>query len=433
MKPKVLVISRSSWDDTNNTGNTLSNIFQNWESTSIANLYCRDSLPNNNICENYFKITERLLIKKLFLGKGSTGIRIEGSAHKIKNNTKYKDKVYIKKEKKFYDFFRNNRWHIFLWLRELLWKTGLWKDENLNNFLLDFNPDIIYSAAYDSFYMHDLLSYVKKYTNAKVILFHCDDYVTFNQYSWSPFYWMNRLVLRFKMRQSIKLADKNYCIIDEQAKVYNKIFNIKFDLLYKVGDFKKKPLDYINNTPLKIVYTGNVVYGRIESLVKIAGVLKEINKKGILIKLYLYTGNIISDKNKKKLLKTNSVEIMGSVDYAEIPKIISNADLLLHVESFEKKEMKTTALSFSTKLVDYFMAGRPILAIGWENSASIKYLNDNEIGVVAQNESDLIIILNDFVKNPKLSNLGKKTWLFGKENHNRNIVLKEFINNLESL
>ncbi len=52
MKQKFLVISSNVWDDTN--VNSLYNLFQNWKQDEIANLYCRDEIPNNRICSNYF-------------------------------------------------------------------------------------------------------------------------------------------------------------------------------------------------------------------------------------------------------------------------------------------------------------------------------------------------------------------------------------------
>ena len=53
MKPNVLILSRDSWNDTNSSGNTMSNYFKNWDSKCIANIYCRDEIPDNKICVNF--------------------------------------------------------------------------------------------------------------------------------------------------------------------------------------------------------------------------------------------------------------------------------------------------------------------------------------------------------------------------------------------
>jgi len=126
--------------------------------------------------------------------------------------------------------------------------------------------------------MHDILKFVQKESGVKIVYFHCDDLVTYRQYSWSPLYWINRFVLRKHMDKSIRLAAKNYCIIDEQSRVYKKIYNLDFDILYKREILQISHQHILPNNPLKLVYTGNIIYGRIHSLFSIADALKAINQ-----------------------------------------------------------------------------------------------------------------------------------------------------------
>lgn len=428
-QPKVLVISRDSWNDTNNSGNTLSNLFQNWDSNNIATIYCRDEIPNNKICTNYFKISESLLVKK-FLGKTKVaGQRIQNPILQT-NSTAAKDE---QNEKKLYNFFRKNRLHIFLWGREILWKLVNWKTKELKGFIDDFKPDIIYSPSYDSFYMHDILKFVKNYSGVKVIYFHCDDLVTYRQYSLSPLFWINRFLLRQYMNHSIKMASKNYCIIDEQSKVYNEIYNLDFDVLYKTGDFLKIPNSHVSNSTLKLVYTGNIIYGRIKTLITLAETLQMINSNKMKARLYIYTANEIIESDRDKLLKTNSVEIVGKIPYSQISSALAEGDILVHVESFERQQMFGTSLSFSTKIVDYLEAGKPIFGIGWEKAASIRYIHDNLLGVTANNYNIKTKLLELIETKNNLMAIGKKAWEFGKLNHNTEIVLNKFQNELKKL
>jgi hypothetical protein len=118
---------------------------------------------------------------------------------------------------------------------------------------------------------------------------------------------------------------------------------------------------------------------------------------------------------------------MGKVSYDAIPKILNDSDILVHVESFEKQQKLATSLSFSTKLVDYFEASKPIFALGWENAASIKYLKNNSIGKTASNPNDLdekILTLMDNINS--FGAIGNAIWQFGKQNHNKNAVLANF-------
>lgn len=434
MQPRVLIISRDSWNDTNNSGNTLSNLFQHWNTDAIATIYCRDEVPNNSVCKRYFKISESLLVKKI-LGKVKNAGIIENFSQVPNQIVISEEAIYSEKsEKKMYDFFRKNRWHIFLWAREFLWGLGLWKSKELERFIQDFNPEILYFPTCDSFYMHNLLYFVSQKTNAKIVSFHCDDLVTYRQYSWSPWYWINRYMLRKKMDKTIALSDKNYCIIDEQAKVYQKIYSKDFDLLYKTGAFTTRPVLKKVTAPIQMVYTGNVIYGRINTIIELAQAIQNINQKEIKIIFEIYTANPVATKILHELITIPGVYFKGKVSYSEIPKILESSDVLLHVESFEKQQMLATALSFSTKIVDYLEAAKPIFAIGWENAASIKYLKENQLGFVASNALQIEEQLRYMLENQQnLPDYATKVWDFGSMYHNRENVLQNFQNNLIAL
>ena len=40
--------------------------------------------------------------------------------------------------------------------REILWSVSKWKNNKLKEFIIDFNPDIIYMPVYDCFYTHNI-------------------------------------------------------------------------------------------------------------------------------------------------------------------------------------------------------------------------------------------------------------------------------------
>lgn len=430
-KPRVLVLSRSAWDNTNNSGNTLSNLFKNWKKEDIANLYCRDELPDNQICTTYFKISESLLIQKLFGKIEVAGRRFD---HKEISGISISNQNEISFEKRIYNFFKANRWYVFLWLREFLWYIVNWKSKDLDEFVKSFQPEIIFAPSYDSFYMYKLLFHLKTISNAKIVVFHADDLVTYRQKSYSPFFWINRVILRNFITKLIINADKNYCIIDEQAEVYKHIYKKEFDLLYKSENFSHLPIYHSSGEILKMVYAGNIIYGRLESLIEISKVLKILNDPKKIIELDIYTANEIKEKDRLTLKNSDSVNFKGKVSFQKIPQILENADILLHVESFQKKQMYLTALSFSTKLIDYFKMGKPLFALGWEESASIKYLKKNDIGITCTSFKNLEKDLRALLSNTSnFKTMGENIWFFGEKNHNQDKVLSEFENDLRSL
>lgn len=423
MNKRVLVITRNAWNNGNSTGNTASNFFSNWDKNSIANLFCRAELPNNQICDKYYRITENELIGSILKKKDVGHI---ASYNKLVKNECQNNIKTIAKEKKLYDFFRNYRIYILVWAREILWSIGKWKNDKLYSFLKDFNPQIIYMPIHDCFYMHNILHYAKSVTNAKIILFTGDDMYSLKQFSLSGLYWINRFILRSKIRRSIKMADICYCMSDIQISEFKKEFDDKFKILRKGMSIKNLMPVYPKHAgAINFVYTGNICNGRWKVIAKIGKAIHELNNEKNKVKLYIYSANKLTSKMKKKLNIGDEVRFMGSVLPNRIPEIQQNADVVIHVESFELKYKLQTRLSFSTKLVDYFQNGKCIFAVGWSKANSIDYLIENDAAIIAVNEKEIKEKIKSIIDNPNIiDKYALKSWECGKLNHHKEDLQK---------
>lgn len=221
--PNLLLITRNAWSNDISTGNTMSNFFSSWK-YPIANIYCRDEKIQNDICKKYFRITERELVR-LFFNPKSIGTKI---FYDLSEETSLERNVNISREKKKYDFFRNHRLQVFLWGRELIWKSGKWKNSKLDEFLEEISPNIILMPLYDCLYMYDILFYVYKRTKAKIVIYTGDDMYTFRQLSLSPLNWLDMIFRRKKIRKAIDLSSMRFCLSEKQSLEYSKIFGKKF-------------------------------------------------------------------------------------------------------------------------------------------------------------------------------------------------------------
>ena len=65
---KVLVISRSPWDDSNSFGNTFSNLFGGMKGVEIFSICCQDGVNNNGIVSKTYQMTDRSVLNSL-MGK----------------------------------------------------------------------------------------------------------------------------------------------------------------------------------------------------------------------------------------------------------------------------------------------------------------------------------------------------------------------------
>jgi hypothetical protein len=416
---KLLVISRSAWKDDNALGNTLSNFFGGWDKKHIYNVYCRSELPANDVCEKYYSITEKDIIKN-FITPWKIGKQIQDAGKRKTTRQKNNEKA----EKTMLDFFRRNRYSVFLFVRELIWSFGNWKNNKLDKFLADTNPEIIFCFAAEAHYLNKLLMYCKTKSSAKLVLFFADD--TYSYKSYMPISFLYQFLSRRHIKNIVTFADKIYGASPKLCQEYSRIFNIEITPLYKGCFFKNYEEKTSISSPIKIVYAGNLFYGRWEILKALADEIERINKDSIKIVMEIFTTATITNEIDMALNREKSSYIMGALPYEDVKKVLQKADIVLHVESFNPKQVKSTRLSFSTKIIDCMQSGSCMMAIGPQNIASIDYLENIEGPIVVTEISNIGKTLNNIVEKPEII-LSKAISLrrYAMEHHDINSVHKK--------
>lgn len=406
---RILIVSNTAWNNSNSFGNSFSNIFEGIEDVEIANIFCRQEEPDNMVVSRYFQITEKNLIKNFFNRKKPSGreVRMETAQSMTSNDAKT------------FNFARKKRWFIMFWARDLIWRIGRWKSKELIEFIDDFNPDLLFMPIYYSSYLNDIVAFVKKHTNKPMMGYISDDNYTLRQFSLSPFYWIDRLYKRQKVKKSVDLCDTLYVISDIQKKEYDKCFNKDCKILWKINDFVNMPEYKEHKEPIKLVYTGNIGTGRYKQLSRIGKQLLEVNKDKKLMELDIYTQTPMS-KSMQKALDLPSINLKGGIPASEVDKVQNDADILVHVESFDLKNRFAVHQSFSTKIVDYLHKAKCILAVGPADVASIDYLKNNDAALVATDSEQLHNVISKVAYDTSiLEKYGEKAWQCGKRNHQR--------------
>ncbi len=387
--PRLLTISVNAWSDKNSTGNTFSNFFGNWDKNKLANLYLRDEEIDNKCCSKYFRITEKDIFKSLIYG-------IElGSEVTYETNSKHTNSKCnkIKKNSKFVEYVKRMRPHIILLLRELFWAIGFQKKNKLNSFLKEFDPEIIYMHCYSLFYAHKILNYCHNYTKAKVVIFFGDEVYTYK--SVLPLKRIYHFILRYFIRKTLTISEIQYGGSAKLCDYYSNLFGKEFKLLIKGAQpIKIKPKPH--NLPLRIVYAGNLLYGRWLTLSLLAKAIEEVSINKNLYSLEIYSNTPLSKKMETGL-NTNYSSYMGPASYSDIVKHLNDADIVLHVESFRKKDVSLTKYSFSTKIIDCIQSGSCIVAIGPPELASIDFLKKSGAALTLHTYNEICIKLNSIV------------------------------------
>ena len=420
---RVLVISRSAWRSDNNTGNTLTDFFMDMPDMEIFSLCMREQLPQNCIARQHLYISEKQMLKKL-LGKKATIV--------AEHTSNQSDDGF---ERAMYDAAKKHPGYLLHFAREILWSLSDWNDDLLKKYIQAIHPDVLFFPTFGCYYPHKVLCYLHMLTDARIVVFHADDHYTLNQFSLSPLFWLYRFGLRKWMRHTVSIADLQYCISQMQKADYDKAFGCSCKVLTKFADFSGKPLTKDRyGVPLQLVFTGNIGMNRWKSLKIIADVLKMINKDAIRAQLRIYTATPLTGKMKRALQRGESSFLMGSVPGCEVQEIQKNADMLVHVEALDLKNRLAVRHSFSTKIVDYLKAARPILAVGPRDVASIDHLVRNDCAIVADNKVELERKLRSILEDPsELNRVTRNAYECGRKYHNKRDVQSMLLQDLKTV
>ncbi len=423
---RVLVISGLPWNMNNNFGSTFSSIFSGMDDIEFLNIYCGYGLPDNNLDVESVQITELSLLKNILNPNQNEPF--------IHVTDEQKGKKRIRSEQKNVDKIRKYNNRVVFWGRCFIWKIGRWKSKDLQEKIVDFNPDLIFSILYYNPYLNNLILYCHNVTNAPIAIYSTDDVYSLHKFSLSPFYWIERLIIRNNIKKIVQQCELCYTITNEQKKEYQKYFKKTFKVITKGDTFNE--LINIKKVcrPIDIVYTGAVYGGRFSTLRLLMEAMEECNNKGNRFILHIYSYYTLKKREKRIVEKYSFVYWMGGLPATEMERVQSEADILLHIESLRLSESLEVRHSFSTKLVDYFKSGRAILAIGRKKCASCAYLVKNKCGYVAESKRDLINYMNYVYKNPeKLEVYAKRAFVIGKTNHDISTIQRELKSDFERI
>lgn len=425
---KILILTVESWNSKFGA-NTFSSIFQNVPDSEYANICIRDEIPDSNFCKRYFRISEPKVIRSVFLRNTKTGKEVfcNQSVDSVdEKDLSFKNELYNKN--------RQKRSYVKLMIRELFWKLGVWKTKELKSFLADFDPDVI---AYEmSGYLHfnRLCRFAVKYTNAKSIGYFWDDNFTYKQRKCTPGFLSFRFLQRKSLKNLAKSTDAFWAITDKTKKEADQFFGINSTVLTKPIFFEKdetfKP--YTVNTPIQMLYTGNLLIGRWESICYVSQAIDRINQDGEEIRLDIYTSSYIPQEEKNKL--SAYVCIHDPIPQEQAIELQKKADVLLFAEAVCSPQSKIARLSFSTKITDYLHSGKCIFAIGDSDTAPMEYLKLQNAALCADSAEAVYAGLKALADNPDIIlEMAKKAYDCGERNHSSELIDKKVIDTLETL
>ena len=414
---KILVLSNEVWNDKINGNNVTTNWFEGMKA-EFANIYASPEAPYNTCCEKYFQITDTMMLNSII-----KGVKAGKTLGRIETGTGVQESIAESEPKKLYRFLKSISGSFLRLVRELLWLWGKYDVAAMKQFVDEFQPDVVFSERMASCKMLRLERIVCSLTDAPIFAFTGDDEYSLKQFSLSPFFWINRFMVRKRLRENVKNYKIYYTLSLEQKEYYERIFGCQCKILQKCGEFDAGYENHIVHQPIKLIYAGKFYCNRWKVLGKIADAIRELNKDGLKMVLEIYTKDVPTKKQNRLLNDGRSAIIKGAVSQEELREIYHQADVALHVESDDLKYRLATRFSFSTKIIDCIFSGCAVMAYCWEQHSGLTYLKREDAGSCVSSEQGVKSVLHQICCDTgMICDYSYKAYLCGQKNHKRQQV-----------
>lgn len=422
--PRVLIVTVNPLSTTSNNGKTYASFFNGYPKENIAQLYFHREVPTSDVCENYYKISDEDIINN-FLDKSKKmgGEVCKGNAEERlipKNiNNKLKKSSMVR------------------FVRSLLWTILDLEKDYVKSWLDKVNPEIIFFCGGNANYLYNSVLKLSKKYNSKIVYYITDDYVL-PYFSFNIFNIINRIWTRNVFKKMCKKSSLILTIGDKMSNVYKERYGIESKKIMNLVEIKDRKI--LNNelkiNNLQFVYVGGLHSNRWRVLSLIGKSLERIDKQGFRGNLKIYSQHPPEDKILNEINNKDYSKYCGSLDSNGVKEVLINADVLIHVESFDRKSKRVTYLSVSTKIPEYMSSGKCILAVGPKDVASIEYLIETKSGFVITSMDNGDIdndIIDIFQNTDKRNSYIEQAILTVKQNHDIQIKRKEFQQDIVSL
>lgn len=372
---KVLIISHNPVTTQNNMGVTFLSLFSCFDRQELCQLYIYPTLPNQNRCASFYRVTDKEILNSLLRFRKPGGI-IAGA------QIRETEGLFENAEDESFYRSRKNKSPIRRMLRDAMWSLSRWYTRQLRTWLDQQQPDCIFVAPGVAKFLYDIALKIAKERKIPIVTYICDDYYFVRE----PESWLDRLRLRLLQRKTRQLMEASAALVaicDGLAREYSAHFGVKAHTLMTGAACPMAEGFRGAEQPASVSYFGNIRCNRYLSLAQVGQALDQLNARlGTAYRLKIYTG----EKDPQILSAFDgigAIELCGYVCGEEFDRAFRASQLLLHVEAFDEESIDRVKHSVSTKIADSLAGGVPLLAYGPASVASMEHLIQNRCALTA--------------------------------------------------
>jgi glycosyltransferase involved in cell wall biosynthesis len=272
------------------------------------------------------------------------------------------------------------------WLKlvQELWYGHSWLSRVLERQLRELRPDVVY-ALLGNYALTRLTCRTCEKLGIPLFLHVTDDFVT-AMYQHAPFSHRLQSASLKWFGRAVKHAGCCAAVSPAMAEEYERRFGQAwtwYTTLVDKDDYDPSPP--VPSTTVRLVYAGNLGLNRWKVLRGLGTALASLGSgEGMDIRLWIYSSPEQLHVHGAALEIPGVTELKGWLDHKDLPGVFHTSDILVHVESDDSTTVALTRFSFSTKLSQYMMASRCVLAIGPRHLASMQVVREAEAGLIVE-------------------------------------------------
>ena len=377
----ILVISFNGFSETNANGKTLQALLSDYGAENLLQFYRGNEKIDFAFARSYFHVTDKEMLKSFFM-KRPAGVYTD--TEKCENGG---GAAVPSQSAALSSALRKHNYNFLLrWTRELLWCIAPWGKKKFFRWLDEQNPKAIVYMVGESIFEDRLVCKIAKRKNIPVVLYNCEGYrlVDLQQR-----HGVERLFYRTVERSYRKLQKRTSLVI-YNCQYLKRKYQQKYTtpenatIALNAAAFDTTVYGAKEKETLSIAYFGNLGVGRVPSLLQVADTIHHL-RPGQKIDVY----GSPSQEDAVKLGNHPAIVLRGFVNQETLQKVRENADILLHVESFDSQIVPKLKNAFSTKIAQCLCSGRALFTYAPKDMASTEYLLSEGCACAACSQSEM--------------------------------------------
>lgn len=434
--PRVLIFGQP-FNKKHGGGITLTNLFKGWPKDKIAVTDTGHMMIDitTDVCDNYYQLgieeykwqfPFNLIQKKYFSGQ------------KTFNNEKSFLKEKTKADLRYY-IVNNIFYPLMQWLGLFYCVIKIKMSSKFITWLSNFKPELLYiqvTTRESIKFVTELIDYLE----IPAAIHFMDDWpATIVQNGLFKTYWKNKIDKELRIlldRVNLHLSISEAMSMEYKRR-YDKDFipfhnpiDADFWLPYTKKDFS------IKTGNIKILCSGRVGQNGVsKSLIDIASAIDKMNTSKLKIKFHIQTA-IRDNLSIERLSKFQCVVINQFANYDHLPRIFSDADILLIANDFDSQSINYLRYSMPTKASEYMISGTPILVYSSNQTSVYHFFSKHECGycVSVQSEEEIIKAIKFLIENEEYrKRISEKAVKIAMEKFDAFSVRKQFQSRLINL